>query len=155
MGGMAPTRDLSLSSPALWADLAGVWASALCVLHCLLTPFLLSFSVVFAPSVPSEEGTHRSLALLIAVLGALALLRGFHTHRRARVLLLMLLGLSCIFAGAWGGNRMPQHWMEVAVTCLGSGFMISAHRLNQTSCRQCLHAKRECLACEDPPNARA
>jgi hypothetical protein len=120
-----------------WADTLGVWTSSLCFVHCLLTPVLLSFSAVAAHFLPSEERTHRSLALIVALLGTIALVNGFRTHRRARVILLMAAGLACIFGGAWWGDRLPSHATEVGVTFLGSSLMIAAHRLNHTFCKSC------------------
>ncbi len=112
-------------------------ASLLCVLHCMLTPVLLSFSAAFAHFLPGEEVTHRVLAVAIACLGCLALILGFRKHRRSRILWLMATGLVCIFAAAWFGDSFPAHWNEVALTFVGSGFMIGAHRLNHTFCRDC------------------
>src|ERR1700691_6473443 len=78
-------------------DQIGAWTSALCVIHCLLTPVVLSISAVSAHFLPSEERTHRTLAAAIAALGALALLKGYRKHRSPRVLLLMTTGLAFIF----------------------------------------------------------
>ena len=119
------------------ADKLGIWASALCLVHCILTPVVLSFSIVYAHFLPSEEKTHRTLAVLIALLGALALLKGYRFHRRRRVLLLMGIGLTAIFAAAYWGDHLPSHGAEVFVTFVGSCFMIAAHRLNHTFCRNC------------------
>jgi hypothetical protein len=122
---------------ALPADQIGVWTSALCVIHCLLTPVVLSISAVSAHFLPSEERTHRTLAVAIAALGAIALLKGYRQHRSSRVLSLMVVGLTFIFGGAWWGEHLPSHAAEVFVTLIGSGFMISAHRMNHTFCRDC------------------
>jgi hypothetical protein len=122
---------------ALPVDQIGAWTSALCVIHCLLTPVVLSISAVSAHFLPSEERTHRILAVAIAGLGATALLKGFRKHRSLRVLLLMSTGLAFIFGGAWWGDHLPSHAAEVLVTLVGSGFMISAHRMNHTFCRDC------------------
>jgi MerC mercury resistance protein len=118
-------------------DQLGIWTSALCVVHCVLTPVLLSISAVWVHFLPSEERTHRMLAVIIATLGALALVKGYRNHRRLRVLLLMVVGLSCIFASAYWGNTLPSHRIEVLITFIGSGFMITAHRMNHTFCREC------------------
>jgi hypothetical protein len=40
---------------ALPVDRIGVWTSTLCVVHCLLTPVVLSPSAVSAHFLPSEE----------------------------------------------------------------------------------------------------
>jgi uncharacterized membrane protein YfcA len=98
---------------------------------------VLSLSVVSAHFLPSEERTHRLLAVAIAALGAIALIKGYRNHRRHHVLFLMIAGLVCIFAGAYWGDCLPSHRTEVLVTFTGSGFMIAAHRLNHTFCREC------------------
>jgi uncharacterized membrane protein YfcA len=114
-----------------------MWTSGLCVIHCLLTPVVLSLSAVSAHFLPSEERTHRLLAVVIAALGAIALIKGYRNHRRHLVLFLMIAGLACIFAGAYWGDSLPSHRAEVLITLTGSGFMIAAHRLNHTFCREC------------------
>jgi peptidoglycan/LPS O-acetylase OafA/YrhL len=119
------------------ADDLGIWASAFCVVHCVMTPILISMSAVFAHLIPGEERTHRTLAVGVAVLGAIALVKGFRTHGRRRILGLMALGLAAIFAGAFYGNRLPSHGYEVAITMMGSVLMISAHRMNHTFCNAC------------------
>jgi hypothetical protein len=122
---------------ALPVDQIGVWTSTLCVVHCLLTPVVLSLSAVSAHFLPSEERTHRTLAVAIAALGAIALIKGYRNHRSLRVLLLMVAGLAFIFGGAFWGDLLPSHGVEVLVTLIGSGFMITAHRTNHTFCRDC------------------
>ena len=129
--------SLPVAATSVWPDRLGIWTSGLCVVHCLLTPVLLSGSAVLAHLLPSEEGVHRGLAVCVALLGAVALLRGFRTHRRVRILCLMAAGLACIFFTAYAGDRLPSHAAEVSVTLLGSAFMITAHRLNHTFCKSC------------------
>jgi uncharacterized membrane protein YfcA len=127
----------TLKSLTLSPDRLGIWVSMLCVVHCIATPFLLSFSSVFAHFLPGEERTHRTLAILIAVIGAVAIVRGFRVHGRLRILFLMAAGLVCIFTGAYVGDRLPSHNVEVMITLLGSWLMIASHRLNHTFCGQC------------------
>jgi uncharacterized membrane protein YfcA len=125
------------------ADGLGMWASALCVVHCLATPVLLSLSAVFAHFMPAEERFHRGMAVGIAMLGAVALAQGFRKHGRRRILVLMGAGLACIFFGAFYGDRLPSHATEVGVTLLGSILMITSHRMNHTFCKDCSHCTRE------------
>jgi MerC mercury resistance protein len=127
----------SLRVSTFSADNLGVWASALCVVHCAVTPILISMSVMMARFLPGEERTHRTLAVGVAALGAMALVKGFRTHGRRFILGLMALGLGFIFAGAFFGGRLPSHAFEVAVTMTGSVLMICAHRMNHTFCRAC------------------
>jgi hypothetical protein len=122
---------------AFSADKLGIWTSALCVVYCIVTPVLISVSAVFAHLIPGEEKTHRTLAVGVAALGAIALVKGFRTHGRRRILGLMALGLGFIFAGAFYGDRLPSHGYEVMVTMTGSVLMIWAHRMNHTFCSDC------------------
>ncbi|QMV19456.1 MerC family mercury resistance protein [Granulicella sp. 5B5] len=134
--------ETTSSTATTWPDRAGIWASALCVVHCLLTPILFSLSAVFVHFLPSDEKVHRFLALAIALLGALALVRGFRKHRRVRVVCTMTGGLACIFLAAFTGDRLPGHWAEVGITFVGSVLMISAHRMNHTFCKDCSCSSR-------------
>lgn len=70
-----------VQTTSLW-DRLGMVLSATCVVHCVLTPVLLSSSVVLAHLLPGEERTHRVLAMLVAAMGAIALVRGFRVHGR-------------------------------------------------------------------------
>ena len=131
------TADSKRAEAVSFADRAGIWLSTLCVVHCVATPALISFSAVFAHLVPGEERTHRTLATFVAAAGAVALIRGFRVHGKRRILLLMALGLGFIFFGAWFGDRLPSHVWEVMVTLCGSVLMIAAHRMNHTFCNNC------------------
>ena len=131
-------------SAAAWPDRLGMWASTACVVHCLLTPVLLSMSAVVAHLLPSEERTHRSLAVLVAALGGIALVRGFRRHGKRTVLYQMAAGLACIGFAAFAGEAMPKPWMEIGITMVGSLLMIGAHRRNHTFCRECACAQESC-----------
>jgi len=119
-------------------DRVGVWASALCFVHCVATPVVLSLSAVSAHFLPSEEHTHRVMAVLVTALGAAALVGGYRRHKRRSILVLMIAGLALIFTGAWFGDCLPNHWAEVGITLAGSCLMIAAHRRNHTFCQRCV-----------------
>jgi carbon starvation protein CstA len=138
---------MSAPSSAITArlDRAGVYASALCFVHCLVTPIVLSLSAVTAHFLPSEEHTHRTMAVIVTLLGAGALGSGYRRHKQRSILMLMAVGLAFIFFGAYFGDRLPHHWNEIAITLCGSLCMIIAHRLNHTFCQRCVR-------CEDRPS---
>ncbi len=115
----------------------GIIASTACVIHCVLTPVLISFLAVYAHFLPSEEHTHRVLAVGVTLLGTIAIGFGYRKHQRISVLVLMFIGLTTIFVGAYAGDYLPAHWCEVLITLVGSSCMILAHRRNHTFCRQC------------------
>ena len=58
-------------------DRAGMVASALCFVHCIAAPVVLSLSAVFSHFIPSEEHTHRVLAVFVTSMGAVAIGFGY------------------------------------------------------------------------------
>lgn len=130
---------MSLSRLWKWTflDRVGQGVSFLCVIHCLLTPLVLSFSAVTVHLLPSDERVHRVLAIAVGALGVAAITRGFRRHRRWRVVMLAGLGLSCIWGAALWGDRLVWHGAELAITMAGSVAMVAAHRLNHTFCASC------------------
>jgi uncharacterized membrane protein YfcA len=127
----------TLQSRLFNADRLGILASSICAVHCLLTPVVLSLPAVWGHYLPSDEQFHRVIAVVVAGLGALAVVANYRRHRRRLVLFLIAAGLVCIFFGAYCGEELPSHSAEIGVTLLGSALMISAHRLNHTFCRDC------------------
>jgi hypothetical protein len=135
---LTPPAPIQTSTEAIsLADRLGIIASAACFVHCILTPVVLSFPSVWAHFLPSEEGVHRTLAVLVAVIGCSAITGGFRRHRRWRVVVLMIAGLLLIFGGALRGDDLPSHAVEVATTMIGSMLMIGAHMANHTFCKDC------------------
>ncbi|RSL18984.1 MerC mercury resistance protein [Edaphobacter aggregans] len=133
----SPVTGSPSQTLAFPVDQIGIWTSTLCVVHCLLTPVLLSLSAVSAHFLPSEERIHRTLAVAIATLGAITLVRCYRSPRSSRMLVLMVVSLAFIFGAADLGNPSAVPRAEVLITLVGSGFMIAAHRTNHTFCRDC------------------
>ena len=79
----------------------------------LLTSVVLSLSVASAHFLPSEEKTHRTLAVAIAALGAIALVKGYRRDRSWRVLALMLL--------VWPSSSVVPFW-EIICRHMGLRF---------------------------------
>jgi ABC-type methionine transport system permease subunit len=55
----------------VWAehlDRLGMVTSALCFVHCVAAPLVLSLSAVSCHFLPSEEHTHRLLAVLVTII---------------------------------------------------------------------------------------
>src|SRR5690349_8085147 len=83
-------------------DRIGTAASALCVIHCVVTPIIVSLAPAFAAFLPGSSMVHRVLIFFVAALGALALRSGYAKHHRYLVLILMSAGLLLIGYGAFG-----------------------------------------------------
>lgn len=98
----SPVRGSPSQTLAFPVDQIGIWTSTLCVVHCLPTPVLLSLSAVSAHFLPSEERIHRTLAVAIATLGAITLVRVTGA--------LALRACWCSWLLAWPLSSAPQIW---------------------------------------------
>jgi uncharacterized membrane protein YfcA len=125
------------SLPRVNWDVVGIGASTLCAIHCVLLPVALAFAPTLAHLLPGSEVVHRTLAYLLAAVGLIAFWTGYKVHRRKYVVLLLALGILGVTAGAYAGFLLPSHGWEVAITLVGSFFLIVAHFLNRTLCHSC------------------
>ena len=132
------------SNPGRHWDLAGIGASALCVLHCLATPLL----VVALPTVAAfEEQAHAAFALVILAIGLLAFWPGLRRHRRWHVVAAAVVGFALISLGVVAPAGLLSEAGEGTVTVLGGATLVLAHLRNAhfcSSCRVC--PKQGCAA---------
>jgi MerC mercury resistance protein len=118
------------------ADLAGATASGLCLVHCLLTPVVISLFPSAIPYLPGDAWFHRALAAGIILLGAAAFVPGYRIHRRKPLLALIGAGIAFILTVAWTGESMSRA-TELTLSISGSLMLVTAHLLNRSFCRQC------------------
>ena len=102
----------------MW-DAIGVSASVLCLVHCVLTPIVLSSAPVFSQFLPGDAQVHRVFIVLVVLIGLLAFVSGYRKHRKAVVFLPMAAGVWAIALGAFGGSFMSS-FAEKCITVLGS-----------------------------------
>jgi hypothetical protein len=128
------------------ADIAGAAASGICLIHCLLTPLLISLFPGLIPYLPGDAGFHRMLAVGIVLLGALAFIPGYRLHRRRSLLVMIGAGMSLVLMVAWQSGKLGVV-SELLLSIPGSLMLIGAHLLNRTFCRQCRQCEHS-AACE-------
>jgi hypothetical protein len=128
------------------ADVAGATASGVCLIHCLLTPLMVSLFPGLIPYLPGDAGFHRALAVGIVLLGALAFIPGYQLHRRRSLLVMIGFGMTLVLIVAWQNERLGVA-RELLLSIPGSLMLIGAHLLNRTFCRQCKQCEHS-AACE-------
>ncbi len=111
----------------LWLDRIGIALSAVCAVHCALTPVL----VAVAPFLFTSEFEFRTKAVLLS-LATVALGWGYVTHRSLTPIVWLALGLTAFGVGEWVGH---EEWMEIVATVLASLALILAHLSNARACR--------------------
>lgn len=129
-------KKIRLNKAAGYADAAGIFASILCLIHCLALPLVLA--MLPALGWAEDEWLHELLVGVAMVATLLALVPGFATHRRVSVLLMGIGGLACLAAAVF---LVGPHFGEVAETALtvaGAVLLCAAHLRNRACCRLCV-----------------
>jgi hypothetical protein len=119
------------------ADMVGMALSALCMVHCLVLPLLVSFAPAILRGLPGDDVTHRVLAIGIALAGGLAFRSGYKVHRKGWILALFLFGIALISAAAALGDSVLSGFGEAGITVCGSLLLITAHWCNRSFCHSC------------------
>jgi hypothetical protein len=116
------------------ADRVGIFLSGLCVVHCLLTPFVILL-------IPSLEASgyhdlfHDALLVILPLVAVSAFIPGFRRHRNKSVFYWSAPGLAMIAIGALVFHE--QVWGQVIFSVAGSLFLIRAHVVNRRLCACC------------------
>ncbi len=125
----------------LFTDKAAIGLSLLCAAHCLALPLLL----VLVPSLTAlqldNEAFHMWMVFAVIPTSTYALTIGCKQHKRYRLLILGLLGLSCLILAVALGEALLGEIGEKALTVVGAGFIAYGHYKNYRLCQQHTHQK--------------
>jgi hypothetical protein len=118
-------------------DRAGIFLSALCLVHCTVLPLLLAVLQAYgAALVPKslDNGTfHAVLAFVLLGVGGLAFVSGFRRHRRPLPLAAGAFGTGLLFLGAFNPGGVFPELGEHLITVLGTCVLLFAHAKNRRS----------------------
>lgn len=116
-------------------DYLGVIASALCLLHCALTPVALL--IPFFTQIPHHDDFHYWMIAVVALPIIFSLIPGFAQHRKAIVLLFGFTGFACFLASIfWVGPRYGE-FAELILASIGGVNLIIAHIKNRAYSKAC------------------
>jgi hypothetical protein len=111
-------------------DRVGSWLSALCALHCLVTPFI-TLSLPFWVYTLHYSPVHLAIALFVIPIGIFSFWQGYQRHGKKGVVMMGALGLSLMMVGLISpSSREQMRWNDM-MTLAGSFLLIGAHGLNR------------------------
>jgi len=124
------------------SDFVGIGLSLLCLVHCLALPVLIAFAPAILRGLPGDDVTHRSLAVMIGLVGLLAFRSGYKVHHKRWVLAVFVTGWALVSIAAVLGEAVLSEHGEAAITVFGGLLLVTAHLVNHSFCRSC--AVRSC-----------
>jgi hypothetical protein len=124
-------------------DGVGLLLSAVCVIHCLATPLLVSL-LPLAFWIKDETAFHFWLAAILIPVGLIAFVRGYQKHLHASVLTGGFAGFALLILGIFWPQEHHDHarfTVNVFFTISGSLVLVVSHWKNWRYSR--------CLACAE------
>jgi hypothetical protein len=119
------------------ADRIGIFLSALCVVHCLLTPVVILFLPMMGRYYLAHPLVHYGLALLVFPVGAYAFINGYLAHRRPLVLSVGFLGMLVVSITPIAVHIFAMQFSEAWAMILGGSMLVWAHWQNRRFCKSC------------------
>ena len=111
-------------------DIAGVFASTICLIHCLLMPVVMALLPVVARPLMHHDWVHVGLAGFVLAFCLIAYIPGYLQHHDRRLIYTGTLGISLVFFATF----VARAWGEVAeasIITAGNTIIIFGHLLNR------------------------
>ncbi len=119
-----------------WLDMAGIAASWLCVVHCLLLPFVVSALPLIGLRFLLDETVEQIVIGISVGVAAFTLVPGYlGSHHKIRALALYVSGLALILMSKTLFE--DDHWLSILFIAGGAVLISAAHFLNIYLCRWC------------------
>lgn len=122
--------------------------SAICAIHCLATPLLVSLLPSLGVLNLENEAFHLSMLALVIPLSLFGLTLGCKKHQRKQFLLLGAAGVTLLILAVTIGHDFFGEFGEKSLTVLGAVIVSVAHYRNFKLCQQhhrC-HSKEGCAS---------
>jgi len=127
----------------VFSDSAAIGLSVLCTLHCLMLPLLLTWLPSIIAVNVADESFHLLLLVLVIPLSIYALFMGCKQHKRYRVMLFGVLGISLLVLALLVHDYVGETG-EKWLTVLGSLFIVAGHIFNFKLCKTQNDAHSDC-----------
>lgn len=119
-----------------YLDVAAVFLSGICMLHCLALPLVLTILPIVNISLLDETTFHTLMLIVILPVSLIALTIGCRKHRDILTMGLGTLGLGILTFTAFFGHDFFGLTGERFVTSLGGVVLAAAHIQNYRCCRK-------------------
>lgn len=110
-------------------DKIGICVSGLCLVHCLLTPFVLVLFPSFKLAFFNHELFHQIFGVIVVSSVLIAVYPQCRKHGHKDIIAWAIGGVALILAGIFLGHEFGEE-IEHGLTILGSIFLITAHIKN-------------------------
>lgn len=126
-------------------DKLAISLSAVCLMHCLLTPVLVTLIPIFALSALVEDILFHQLMLWIVLpTSVVALFLGCRRHRQLSIAATGILGMAILIVVAFYGHDLFGIAAEKIATSVGGLVLAMSHYLNYRACQMITCDDKNC-----------
>ena len=117
-------------------DNLGMAASTICLIHCLLMPFLITMLPIVGWQCLESKHAHHILAAFVFAFAVFAIVPGYLKHRRTSILLSTVFGLSLVLAATFVCGCILAESLELPMITAGNLILVATHWQNRrlTAC---------------------
>lgn len=116
-------------------DALGIFASTLCLIHCLAMPLVVAFLPLLGLQFLEGHGAHQVLAGFVVAFGILAILPGYMKHRKPAVLAGLVVGLTLVLSATFGYVVGLSEASELPLITVGNLVLVVSHLFNRKLCK--------------------
>ncbi len=117
-------------------DNFGIVASSLCLVHCLVLPFVLLFLPFLGLQFLASNLAHKYLAFFVFLFALTAIVPGYLQHKNQYILYAMIFGLSLVLFASFATNNIMNDSYEVPLITIGNLVLVATHLKNRKLCAQ-------------------
>lgn len=121
-------------------DSFGIFLSVACALHCVLPLVMLVVAPTLASEIAELEYAHIAFVLLVAPTAFFAFRNGYQAHASIWPGRLAVVGICLLLVSI---TVHEPHWLETAITLVGTTLMVGAHASNYRLCKSCPTCRAE------------
>ena len=100
--------------------------SAICMIHCLIVPFLLIFGFDSVLKFVDQEWIEWTIILFALFVGAISFIGGFRSHKQHFIPVLFVAGFLLLI----NGESVSTTWLSTSLSIAGALVIAYAHILN-------------------------
>ena len=131
----------------IFTDKIAISLSSLCIAHCLVFPILTTLLPSFLVLGLDTESFHLWMIISVIPVSIYSLSLGCKKHKKIPVLIIGIIGLSCLIMAFFLGADSLTEMGEKSLTTLGALIISYAHIKNFTLCQH--HDKCGCSNSEN------
>ena len=126
-------------------DKFGIFLSGVCLLHCLITPIVITLVPILSINLMVEDLLFHQLMLwLVLPTSCVALFIGCRKHKQMPIAVTGIIGMTILIIVALFGHDVFGETAEKIMTSIGGLILASSHYLNFRACQSITCSSKNC-----------